>query len=405
MKQEPIVIVGGGHAAAQLCASLHERGMASRVQLISAEPELPYQRPPLSKSYLKDTAEVAQVIRAKTWFDQAGVQCHLGTRVVHIDRSNQQVVLDNGQSIPYGSLVLATGTHARQWSMLPHGMSNACSLRTVQDANVIRSHLAEAMNIVVLGGGFIGLEVAATARALGKNVVLLEMAPRLMGRSVSAELAEHVTSVHVANGIDVRLNARVDSVHTEQDRITGFTLGNETLAVDFLLVAIGAEPEVGLAMEAGLVCDNGILVDAGMGTSDPCVFAIGDCVSFPLSNQRRIRLESVQNANDQARLLAARLAGDQVSYHPVPWFWSEQGNMRLQMVGLMPSRPQTCRRDGANANSFSHFHYDGDHLACVESVNAPIDHMTARKFLEGGLSPTPDQVSNASIALKTWLSS
>jgi 3-phenylpropionate/trans-cinnamate dioxygenase ferredoxin reductase subunit len=378
--------------------------MANGVQLISAEPELPYQRPPLSKGFLKNPEEVAQLIRSQSWFAQAGVHCHLNAQVVRINRAQRQLILGQGEAISYGSLVLATGTRARQWPMLPQGVSNACSLRTVLDANHIRSQLANAMNIVVIGGGFIGLEVAATARSLGKNVVLLEMAPRLMGRSVSAALAQHVTSVHVAHGIDVRTNARVDSIHTVQGKITALTVNTETLPCDFLLVAIGAEPEVGLACEAGLTCDNGIVVDEGMGTSDPEVFAIGDCTSFPLASQKRVRLESVQNANDQARVLAARIAGEHVAYQPVPWFWSEQGNMRLQMVGFLPTQAQSWRRPGSNANSFSLFHYDANQLVCVESVNAPIDHMAARKLLEGGLSPTPEQVINPDVPLKSWLS-
>ena len=233
---------------------------------------------------------------------------------------------------------------------------------------------------------------------------MIEMAPRLMGRSVSAALAEHVRSVHASQGIDIRLGAVVQSVLCDGGRVVAVHLSDEVIPCDLLLVAIGAEPDVQLAQEAGLACDNGIVVDAGMSTSDPTIFAIGDCTSFPVGAGRRLRLESIQNANDQARVLAARLAGQEAVYAPIPWFWSEQGGLRLQMVGLLPLQVTTYRRDGSNPGIFSLFHFEGGQLLCVESVNAPMDHMVARKWIEAGRSPSPEQVVNTDLPLKTLLS-
>jgi 3-phenylpropionate/trans-cinnamate dioxygenase ferredoxin reductase subunit len=256
----------------------------------------------------------------------------------------------------------------------------------------------------VLGGGFIGLEIAATARALGKAVTVLESAPRLLSRSVSAELAEHVLQTHRANGIDLRLGVAVGSFEHDGRRLSALTVAGERHPVELLVLGIGAAPETALASEAGLEVDNGITVDAYMRTSDPAILAVGDCCNFPeASSGRRLRLESVQNANDQARCAVATLLGRETPYRALPWFWSEQGAMRLQMAGLMPADGTRHRRPGANAASFSVLHYVGDRLACVESVNAPMDHVMSRKLLEAGISPAPELACDASVPLKTHL--
>jgi 3-phenylpropionate/trans-cinnamate dioxygenase ferredoxin reductase component len=229
------------------------------------------------------------------------------------------------------------------------------------------------------------------------------MSERLMGRSVSSEMSEHVRSVHLACGIDILLGTPVASFDVDKGRIKSVHLAAQTLPCDLLLVAIGAEPETSLALGAGLDCDNGILVDATLATSDASIFAIGDCASFPTASGTRLRLESVQNANDQAKTVAARLAGEDASYRPVPWFWSEQGALRLQMVGLLPPRPRSFRRAGAQPGSLSLFHFDGERLACVESINAPMDHMVSRRLLEAGGCTTPEQVTDSEVPLKALL--
>ena len=401
--QEAIVIVGGGHAAAQLCISLQELSLSNKVHLVCGEAYLPYQRPPLSKGFLKSLDETTQQIRSDERFEASGVILHKNRRAIRIDRIERTILLDDGQKLTYRTLVLATGTRARWLPQVPHDVTNALTLRTAADAIVLRERLSTARHLVVLGGGFIGLEVAATARSLGKTVTVLEMAPRLMGRSASPDLSRFVFSMHVNQGTDIRLGSSIHCFECKDGRIVAVHLASGLVPCDLLLIAIGAQPEVELAQEACLACDNGVLVNSDMSTSDPNIYAIGDCASFLNLNGSRSRLESIQNANDQARVLAARLAGQNVAYSPVPWFWSEQGDLRLQMVGTLPMQPKTFHRSGASQMSFSLFHFDGERLACVESVNAPIDHIVSRKWLEVGLSPAPEDVLDSSRSIKTLL--
>lgn len=401
MTRHPVVIVGGGHAAAQLCASLHELGHAQGVQLVCAEAMLPYQRPPLSKGHLKNPQEFAQLIRPAEWYARAGIHCHLQRQATHLNPARQTLTLDNGDVLGYEQLVVATGTRARELPLLSRTRSNVHVLRTAADADALRAQLHASQRVVVLGGGFIGLEVAATAQALGKSVTLLEMAPRLMGRSVSQALSEQVRASHAASGMDIRLATALQGVQVQAQRVVAVNLADAVLPCDLVLVAIGAEPETALAQAAGLVCDNGIWVDAAMRTSDPHIFAMGDCASFALEAGRRLRLESIQNAQDQAKVVAQGLLGHEAHYRPIPWFWSEQGALRLQMVGLWTPEASSVCRQGTQPASVSWFHHVGDRLVCVESVNAPMDHMMARKLLALGVSPTPAELADPTVPLKS----
>ena len=403
-----IVIVGGGHAGAQLCAGLAEAGLGPRVHLVCEEAYLPYQRPPLSKAYLKNPDELLQEHRAGTWFADQGITLHRADAVASIDRTAKTVTLRSGAVLPYAHLVLATGTRARQLHGIPPGLANVAVVRSAADAERMRGLLAGTQQVTVLGGGFIGLEVAATSRVLGKTVTVLEAAPRLLSRSVSPELADHVLHTHRANGIDLRVGVSAGHFEVEGDRLVALMVDAVREPVEVLVLGVGAVPETSLAEAAGLACGNGILVDACMRTSDPAILAIGDCTSFlthPHAQHAggRLRLESVQNANDQARTATATLQGREEPYHALPWFWSEQGSMRLQMVGLMPTDGTRFRRLGASEQSFSILHYVGAALRCVESVNAPVDHMMARKLLEAGRSPDPALACDSAKALKSFL--
>ena len=409
---EPILIIGGGHAAAQLCASLVEAGLGAAVHLVCGEATLPYQRPPLSKAYLKNPAEALQPHRGDAWYTQAGITVHRSDPAVAIDRAAKTVRLQSGTTLSYGHLVLATGARARRPAGWPASLVNVAVLRDATDAEQCRALLAGAASLTVLGGGFIGLEVAGTARALGLPVQVIEVAPRLLGRSVSVELADHVLATHRAAGVDVVLNATLGEIEHDGTRLLALTVNGQRQPVDRLLLGIGAEPEVGLAQAAGLVVDNGIVVDAALRSSDPSILAIGDVARFPVSPRwappgTTLRLESVQNANDQARAAALTIQGQSPVYAALPWFWSEQGAMRLQMAGLMPApdMPGTTRhrRPGANEGSFSILHYVGERLVCVESVNAPMDHVMSRKLLEADRHPAPAQACDPAVALKTLL--
>jgi 3-phenylpropionate/trans-cinnamate dioxygenase ferredoxin reductase subunit len=387
---DTVVVVGGGHAGAQLCAGLMAVEPGRPVHLVCEEDVLPYQRPPLSKTFLKNPAETVQLHRTDSWFRQAGIEVHLADPAVAIERDDRTLVLRSGLRLPYRYLVLATGTRARHLPHLAEGLDNVAVLRSSADAKRLRERLPSIERLTVVGGGFIGLEVAATARALGRSVEVLESAPRLLPRSVSPELAEHVLQTHRAAGIEMRLGVSVGGFEIVGDRLVSLAIDGVRQSVDTLLLGIGAVPECDLARRAGLECENGIVVDAALRTSDPSILAIGDCTSFvELDSGRRLRLESVQNANDQAKAAVATLTGKPARYRAIPWFWSEQGSMRLQMAGLMPPDGVRHRRSGATPASFSLLHYLEGKLTCVESANAPVDHMAARKLLEAGISPDP----------------
>ncbi len=407
-ESEDIVVVGGGHAGAQLCAGLAQAGSGRRVQLVCEEAQLPYQRPPLSKAYLKSPEEPLQEQRAINWFEDQGIRLRRADAVMAIDRAARRVTLQSGAVLPYARLVLATGARARQLQGIPPGLANVAAVRTAADADRLRGLLAGVRHVTVLGGGFIGLEVAATSFVLGKTVTVLEAAPRLLSRSVSPELADHVLQTHIANGIDLRVGVSAGGFEIEEDRLVALQVDGVREPVELLVLGVGAVAETALAQAAGLECGNGILVDACMRTSDPAILAIGDCSSFPSHSRAqhadgRMRLESVQNANEQARTAVATLLGRDEPYLALPWFWSEQGSMRLQMAGLLPTTSTCVRRAGPTSQSFSILHYVGAQLRCVESVNAPLDHMIARKLLDAGRSPLPEQACDPGQPLKSFL--
>ncbi len=399
-----IVIVGAGHAGAQLCSALVAAGLGSRIHLVCEEPDLPYQRPPLSKTFLKNPDETLQWHRAEAWFGESAITVHRADPAVAIDRDARKVSLRSGAQLSYEHLVLATGTRARRLPSLPEGLSNVAVLRSASDAVSMRERLGHTKRLTVLGGGFIGLEVAATARALGREVEVLESAPRLLARSVSAEVAEHVLQTHRDSGILMRLGVTVSDFEIADNSLKSITVDGVRQEVELLLLGIGAVPENTLALQAGLACNNGIVVDDHMRSSDPFILAIGDCTNFPEpSSGQRLRLESVQNAGDQAKAAAATLSGAATPYKALPWFWSEQGALRLQMAGLMPANGVRHRRPGATPASFSLLHYVGEKLVCVESVNAPADHLPARKLMEAGISPDPQLAIDPATPLRSFL--
>jgi 3-phenylpropionate/trans-cinnamate dioxygenase ferredoxin reductase subunit len=387
-----------------LCSALAAAGQGARVHLVCEEAELPYQRPPLSKAFLKNAEETLQLHRAESWFADSGITTHLGDPAVSLSPADRQVRLKSGFVLPYAWLVLATGTRARRLPGLPDDLHNVAVLRHASDAHALRSRLGAATRVTVLGGGFIGLEIAATARALGKSVTVLEAAPRLLARSVSSELSDFVLQTHRSAGIDVRLSVHCAGFEVSDGRLVALTVDGVREGAELLVMGIGAVPETALAAAAGIACDNGIVVDAHLRTSAPQVLAIGDCTNFPeAGSARRLRLESVQNANDQAKTALATMLGKDEPYRALPWFWSEQGSLRLQMAGLMPEGGARHRRPGATAASFSILHYAGERLACVESVNAPLDHMAARKLLEAGKSPPAAVAADPAVPLKSLL--
>ena len=405
MGQKHIVIVGGGHAAAQLCASLIEKKFDGLITLVCEEEFLPYQRPPLSKAFIKDDSGAVALIKSESWYEQSNIRTLTDIQATEIRPEEGKLLLSNGEILQYDNLVLATGTRARKLPWLRSELTNVHSLRTAADAAKIKDSVAKSSEVTIIGAGFIGLELAATANALGKKVRVLELAPRILGRSLSKEFSDYVLNKHLASGIQLDLNVALGEAKFKDGRITHLQINGIEETIEELIVAIGAVPEQSLAVNAGIECGNGILVDEFMRTNVPNILAIGDCTSFVMRKMEgRLRLESIQNALDQAKVAAAVIVGEEASYHPYPWFWSEQGSLRLQMAGLLPPNvTKTLKRNGSNEDSFSLFHYVDDELVCVESVNSPMDHMNAKKFLEKGIHPTKDQVVDLTFQLKSLI--
>jgi len=397
-----IIVIGGGHGAAAVVSTLRSEGYDGPLRLISGEAEVPYHRPPLSKAFLKAVDAEILPIKPASWYADNHVDLDLGVKVTRIDRAAHHVHLSDGRVLAYDKLALALGARVRKSDAPGADLKGIHYLRTTADARILRQELADAKNVVIVGGGFIGLEVAATAALLGKTVTVLEMADRLMGRAVSPQVSAAMLARHRAAGIDVKLNTGLKSFGGEAGRLAGVT-GTDgiVIAADFALIGIGVIPEAELAREAGLQVDGGLVVDEFAMTSDPDIASCGDGVVFKFRDfDRLIRLESVQNANDQGRHAALALLGRPSAYHPVPWFWSDQGATKLQMVGLSFGADKTVLR-GTLDGPFSVFHFAGDRLVSLDSVDRPTDHMIGRRLLAAGTKITPEQAADLSLDLKS----
>lgn len=380
-----VVIVGAGQGGQQVAASLRQEGFGGSITLIGDEPGLPYQRPPLSKAYLKDGDAARLLLKPAAFYERGGIALHDRTRVVRIDRSAGAVETEAGVRHEYDHLVLATGARTLRPPIPGLAAAGPLELRTVADAALIRARLAASRRAVVIGGGFIGLEFAAVARAAGLDVSVVEAADRLMARVVSPAISERFLVAHRGWGVRVRLGDPACGVAPAADGGHGVALASgETVAGDLLLVATGVVPNAELAAEAGLAVDDGVVVDATLLTEDPAISAIGDCASFPGPDGRRVRLESVQAAVDHGRHVARRIAhGDAAAYAAVPWFWSDQGDLKLQIAGLSgDADARVVLPEGGPAAIVLSFH--GERLVAVETVNAAGPHMAARRLLAGG---------------------
>ena len=399
-----VVIVGAGQGGFQVAVSLREGGYDGPVVLVGDEAGLPYERPPLSKSYLTGQASDDSVLlRPARYFQDHGIEVVRGQRVQSLDRSARSVTLDDGRRLPYGHLVLATGTRPRPLPVPGAELAGVHTLRTLTDAAALRSALAGVQHVVVVGGGFIGLEFASVATGLGLSTVVVEAAPRPMARALSEPMSAWFAGAHRGRGVRLLLDEGVARIDGRDGRVVGVTTrsGREVPA-DVVLVGIGVVPNDELAAAAGLATDDGVVVDGLMVTSDPDVSAVGDCAAFVSpSHGRRIRIESVQNATDQARTVAARLTGTPAPYSAVPWFWSDQGDWRLQIVGMNTDCDTTVVRGDPDAARFSVFCFRGGELVSVESVNRAADHVVGRRLLAAGHALTPEQAADPAFDLKT----
>ncbi|WP_454630494.1 NAD(P)/FAD-dependent oxidoreductase [Bradyrhizobium cenepequi] len=402
MTAGPVIIVGAGHAGFQLAASLRQDGFAERIALINDEGHLPYQRPPLSKAYLKGTGgpETLMFRPGKFYLDQ-GIEL-ITDRAVAIDRAARKLTLHSGAALDYGHLVLATGARNRLLDIPNANLEALRYLRTLDESEALRHLLKPGLRVVVIGAGFIGLEFAATARAKGLEVDVVELAARVMARAVTAEISDYFQSRHTATGIRIHLGVQVTSIEADGPRVTGVSLSDgRHIPADLVVVGVGVLPNVELAAEAGLPVASGIIVDDHLLTSDPNISAIGDCALY--KSERfggSLRLESVQNATDHARCVAARLTGHAKAYDGLPWFWSDQGPDKLQMAGLTTGYDRVVVRGDREQGQFSAFCYRDGHLVGIESVNRAGDHMFGRRLLGANGSITPEQAADLSFDLK-----
>lgn len=389
-----IVIVGAGQAGAQVAQSLRAGGYDGPLVLLGEEPHPPYQRPPLSKKHLAGEVETEGLhLKPAAFYEQNRIDCRFGVRVREIDRAAGAVVLETGARIAYATLVLATGTRPRALPLPGAELPGVVTLRTITDVEAIRARLRAANRIAIVGGGYIGLEVAAVARAMGHKVTVIEAQDRVMKRVVSPAVSAFFADLHRDHEVDLRFDTGI-SGFLGKEALTGVALADGSeLACDLALVAIGAQPNDDLAAACGLEVDDGILVDGSGRTSDPAIFAAGDCTRFLSARYgRSIRLESVQNAIDQAKAVAAAILGADEDYDPVPWFWSDQYAVKLQIAGLSDGHDTATTVGDPESGSFYVAYLREGRLIAVDSINHPRSHMMARRaigkpFAEGLLPP------------------
>jgi 3-phenylpropionate/trans-cinnamate dioxygenase ferredoxin reductase component len=400
-----IVIIGGGQAGLQTAISLREEGYTGAITLIGAEQSLPYQRPPLSKAFLLGAvAEEGLHLRPQAFLEKLGIDFAQGAEAVAIEREHRAVLLADGSARPYEHLVIATGARNRLLAVEGADRANLAYLRTIEDARALQSRLAGAEDIVVVGAGFIGLEFAAVAAKLGRRVHVVEAGPRLMARAVSKACAAFFQSQHESWGTTFSFDAGIAAIDPAGtgSRTQVRLSDGRILPADLIVVGIGVVPNAELAAAAGLAVENGILVDEHLVTSDAAISAIGDCAVHPNRfSGGLIRLESVQNAADQARNVAARLAGRPAHYHAVPWFWSDQGEFKLQMAGITSGHDHIVVQGETTDGRFSVFCFRDGKFLGVESVNRPADNMLARRVLAASQSLTLADLEACSFDLKT----
>jgi 3-phenylpropionate/trans-cinnamate dioxygenase ferredoxin reductase component len=403
MAAEVVAIAGAGQAGFQAASSLRQEGFSGRIVLIGDEPGLPYQRPPLSKSYLAGESGLDELwLRPVAFYEKQQVDLVTGETVTAIDRPGRRVRLASGGEIGCDRLVLATGARFRPLAVPGAELDGVLPLRTLADADRLRERLAEARAVVVVGAGFIGLEFAAIARAAGVAVHIVEVTHHPMGRVVSAQTSRFFTQAHRDWGATISLGSGVVRILGDGRRATAVeTSDGRVLPADLVLICIGVVPNAELAREAGLATENGIVVDEYLATGVSDISAIGDCANFPTRfAEGRVRLESVQNGVDQARSVAARIAGRPAPYDKVPWFWSDQANLKLQIAGITTGHDISVVRGDPDSGGFSVFCFRDGRLVGVESVNRPGDHIVARRLLVGDPRLMPEQAADESFDLK-----
>jgi 3-phenylpropionate/trans-cinnamate dioxygenase ferredoxin reductase component len=397
------VIVGTGQAGFQTAASLRAEGYQEPITLIGEEPHIPYQRPPLSKGFALDQQDIESIeLRPQKFYQDHRIDLLTGKNVTAMDRATKQVTMKSGGRVPYERLVLAVGARNRMIPVKGAELDGVLYLRSLDEALLVKERLKNAQEIVVIGGGFIGLELAAVACTLGKSVTVLEALPRLMSRVVAPIISEFYQELQSSRGVKILCGATVSEIAGSGGKVRAVVLSDgTTYPADLVLVGIGVVPNVELARDAGLRISNGIAVDENLQTNDENIFAIGDCAEHPcVFAGARIRLESVQNAADQAQCVAATIAGRRNRYRALPWFWTDQFDIKLQMAGISQGHDRIVTRGDRESRKLSVFYFRENRLVAIDSINRPLDHMIGRKLLAGGVPLTPEQAADENVDLK-----
>lgn len=398
-----VVIVGAGHAGGTAAALLRQFGHEGPITLVGEEPLPPYQRPPLSKAWLKGEAGAEDLfLKGDGFYAEHAIDLRLSTRVEAIDRSAPAVVLEGGERLHYDRLILATGARPRRLPLPGAELEGVLELRSVADAERLKGALGPERRLAVIGGGYIGLEVAASARALGAEVVVLEREHRLLPRVAGADLSGFFCAYHGARGVDCRMGTAVAALEGASGAVAAVRLSDGgVLPCDLALVGVGAQPNLELAQGAGLDCADGVVVDLEARTSDPAIYAIGDLTWRPLPlYDRMFRLESVPNALEQARQAAASICGRPAPTPEVPWFWSDQYDLKLQIAGLSFDPDQIVMRGDTQSSRFAAFHLKDRRILCVEAVNAPAEFMGGRLLIGRRAQVEPERLADPAISMK-----
>jgi NADPH-dependent 2,4-dienoyl-CoA reductase/sulfur reductase-like enzyme len=405
MSLDAVVIVGAGQGGFQVAASLRQEGFGGRITLIGDEPGLPYQRPPLSKAYLLGKInETNLLFRPADFYEKQNIEL-LHDQATAIDRLNRRVVLASGGAVTYDHLVLATGAHNRPLPVPGAELAGIYGIKTKADADALAPLAKQARNVVVVGAGFIGLEFAAVSAALGASVHVLELGDRPMARAISKEMSEVFRKAHEGFGVHLDFRQGLSRILGDNGKACGVeTSDGRQLPADLVVFGIGVIPNTQLASEAGLHIENGIRVDAELLTSDPQISALGDAACFPClqNGEEPTRLESVQNAVDQGRCIAARLMGKPAPYTALPWFWTDQGDLKLQIAGLSNGHDSTVVIGDVEARQLSVLCFRERRLVAVESCNRMADHMAARKILSRPPRLTEVEAAAEGFDLKAW---
>ena len=398
-----IVVIGAGQAGSSCVAKLRTLGYEGKITLIGEEPVPPYQRPPLSKKYLLGEIELERLfLRPESYYGENGIDLHLSETVTAIDRADKCVIA-GGQSIPYDHLVLTTGSAPRRLPASIGGeLQGVYTVRDLHDADAMAPEFIAGRHVLIVGGGYIGLEAAAVAASKGLKVTLVEMADRILQRVAAPETSDYFRALHTSHGVDIREGIGLETLLGET-RVTGARLSDGSeLDVDFVIVGVGITPATTLAELSGVLIDNGIKCDAEGRTSDPSIWAAGDCASFPW-NGARIRLESVPNAIDMAECVAENIMGAGKTYIPQPWFWSDQYDVKLQIAGLNTGYDHIVTRPGDAEGHASFWYFKGDQLLAVDAMNEPRSYMVGKRLIDAGKTADPEAVANPETDLKTLL--